>query len=399
MRILFFYQYYHNLDCAATGRHYQFIRRLAREHEVHVVTSDHWEHRRQSHLFEWAPEGVTLHRIHAPYANAMGIHARLGAYATYAAGALAAGLRAPRPDVVVGTSTPLSTAWVAARVARLRRAPWVFEVRDLWPAFPIEMGAIRNTWLQRRLFALEKRLYDSASHIVPLSTDMQAAIEAGGTPASKLTTLVNGTDLDLAAGVTTETIAALRARLGIGDRRVVLYAGTFGRANAIPALIGAAERLRHRDDLCFVFLGDGFYRPALEDAAGRLPNVRVLPPEPRHAIFGWFGLACLSLVTFIDRPVLAANSPAKFFDSLGMGTPVLVTNPGWTKRFVEAHGCGWYAGPAEPDTLAAGIQAALDDPAALAAAGQRGRTAAAAFDRRRLADTFADIVASAGGPR
>lgn len=399
MRILFFYQYYHNLDCAATGRHYQFIRRLAREHEVHVVTSDHWEQRRQSHLFEWAPEGVTIHRIRAPYNNAMGIRARLGAYATYAAGALAAGLRAPRPDVVVGTSTPLSTAWVAARVARLRRVPWVFEVRDLWPAFPIEMGAIRNPWLQRRLVALEKRLYDAASHIVPLSTDMQAAIEAGGTPASKLTTLVNGTDLDLAAGVTDAAIAALRDQLAIGDRRVVLYAGTFGRANAIPALIGAAERLRHRDDLVFLFLGDGFYRPALEEAAGRLPNVRVLPPEPRHAIFTWFGLASLSLVSFIDLPVLAANSPAKFFDSLGMGTPVLVTNPGWTREFVEAHGCGWYAGAAEPDSLAAGIQAALDDPAALAEAGKRGRAAAASFDRRHLAEAFASIVAAAAGPR
>ncbi|MEZ4699384.1 MAG: glycosyltransferase family 4 protein [Rhodothermales bacterium] len=400
MRILIFYQYYHNPDCAATGRHYQFIRRLARDHEVHVITSDVWDQRRQTRRYPWAPDNVTIHRIHAPYHNAMGIRARLSAYASYAVGAFARGLRVPRPDVIVGTSTPLSAAWVAGQVARLRRVPWVFEVRDLWPAFPIEMGAIRNRWLQRRLYGLEKRMYRSAAHIIPLSPDMQTAIERVGIPASKLTTLLNGTDFDLAAEATPEAVAALRRQLGIGERRVVLYAGTFGRANGIPALLGAAEQLAARGDTCFVFLGDGYYRSALEQAGRRHPDaIRVLPAAPRHAIFAYFGLADLSVVTFNDLPVLAANSPAKFFDSLGMGTPVVVTNPGWTRAFVETHGCGWYAGPAEPLTLARCIEGALQRPEALAEAGARGRRAAAdLFDRSVLAEAFTRIVEAAGDP-
>jgi glycosyltransferase involved in cell wall biosynthesis len=395
MRILFFYQYYHNFDCAATGRHYGLIRRLAQEHEVHVITSDTWVYRRQTDLFPWAPEGVSIHSVHAPYGNAMGIRARVGAYTSYAWGAWKLGLRLPRPDLVIGTSTPLSAAWVAARVAGLRGVPWIFEVRDLWPDFPIQMGAIQSRWLQRRLFALERRLYTSARHVVPLSVDMEAAILSRGIPTEKVTTLVNGTDMDLAGRVTPEAVEALRSRHGIGPRRVVLYAGTFGRANAVPEMVGAAEHLRHRSDLCFVFLGEGYHRPILEEAARRLPNVIVAPPEPRHAIFAWFGLADLSLVPFVDRPVLAANSPAKFFDSLAMGTPVVVTNPGWTRRFVNDHGCGWAIDRAEPVAMAGCIEEAFRDAERRALAGRRGREAAVVhFDRAFLAERFATLVAS-----
>ena len=389
MHIAVFFQHYHNPDCAATGRHYTFLRRWSREHEVTLIATNAWRARRITRRFDWVPPGVRLLELDVPYANAMTVRQRLLAFGRYVVGALGHGLTLPRPDVLFATSTPLSVAYVAAQVARLRRVPWTFEVRDLWPDFPIQMGAVPSRWLQKRLYAAERRLYQSAAHVVPLSPDMERHVQACGVSSAKTTMLLNGTDLDLAAACSDEDARRFCNDLGLADRRVVLYAGTFGRANDVPTLIAAAERLACRDDLCFVFAGEGYYLDALRAAEARLPNVRVLPGQPRHRVFALFRLADVSLVSFRDLPVLAANSPAKFFDSLAVGTPVVVTNPGWTKVFVEAHRCGWYVPPSQPGALAQRIEALLGRPEALAEAGSRGQAVARrAFDREEQAQTL-----------
>ncbi len=396
MRIAVFYQYYHNPDCALTGRHYSFLTQWARRHEITLITTNVWHERRLTNRFDWVPDGVDVHMLDAPYDNAMDAPGRLAAFARYAVKAVAKGLTTPKPDVILGSSTPLTAAWAAAKTARLRGVPWVFEVRDLWPDFPIEMGAIRRPWLKNRLYALERRLYASAAHLVPLSPDMEAHLLRHGVPPEKVTTVVNGTDFPLLDAWPDERVRALRREHDLMGKKVVLYGGAFGRANDLPALLAAARRLEHREDVRFVFTGHGYAAGAVAEAARRHDNVLHLPPQPRHRMLGWFRLADLSLVSFLGLPVLAANSPAKFFDSLGAGTPVVVTNAGWTRRFVETHGCGWYAPPSEPEALARVIEDALADPERLVEAGRRGhKTAREQFDRETLARRMEDVLTAA----
>ncbi|RMF52155.1 MAG: glycosyltransferase WbuB, partial [Bacteroidetes bacterium] len=197
MHIALFYQYYHSYDCAATARHYTFIREWSKRHTISVLTSDVWQERRLTDRYPWTPEGVRLYRIRAPYDNRMGVGQRTLAFARYAAGALRAGLRLPHPDIIIGSSTPLTAAWAAARVARWRGIPWVFEVRDLWPDFPVQMGAVRHAWLRRRLYAMERALYASATHLVALSPDMAEHLRLSGVSADRITLLEQGTDFPL----------------------------------------------------------------------------------------------------------------------------------------------------------------------------------------------------------
>ncbi len=393
MHILLFYQYYHNPDCAATGRHYQLVRSLCKHHRVTILTSDIWERKRQSYLYDWAPEGATVHSFRVPYENAMSSPERLKAYAGYAFHAIRKALSLSQPDVIIGSSTPLSAAWAAAKTAQMRRLPWIFEVRDLWPDFPIQMGAIGSKTIQKVLFRMEKQLYRSASHIVTLSPDMESHVRSKGIAPEKTTTLLNGTDLALADRVTDTDIEQLKKTHGIDDKKVILYAGTFGRANAIPLLIHTAKSLHHRRDVHFVFLGSGYFEPHLKAAAHRLDNLTVLPPEPRYRVFHWFRLASISLVSFLDLPVLEANSPAKFFDSLATGTPVIVTNPGWTRTFVEANACGWYASNQELGSVVRCIEQAIDDPELLERTGQKGyEVARKQFDRAPMGDQLDEII-------
>ncbi|RSK42953.1 glycosyltransferase family 4 protein [Hymenobacter perfusus] len=397
MHIAVFSQYHTNPDCPATSRHYSLLAQLAKTHRITLITTRTWERQRLTQLFPWVPEGVEMRAAEVPYENRMGVARRALSFGQYAAYALREGLRIDKPDVIWGISTPLTAAWAAAQVARWRRVPWVFEVQDLWPSFPIAMGAVPNRLAQRSLYALERSLYQAARHILPLSPDMTEYVRQSGIPADKVTTVLNGTDLDLAAQATDAAVEELRREWRLQGRRVVLYAGTFGRANDIPLLINAAIQLAPLcPEVVWLFMGHGFYNGLLEQAAVSYPFIRVVPPQPRHAVFTWFKLADISVAPFLGLPVLDANSPAKFYDSLAVGTPVIVTNPGWTKHLVEQQQCGWYSPASDAGALVEKLAHLFQAPDELRAAGARGRQVAKTeFDRQQISRTVQQILEAA----
>ena len=400
MHIAVFSQYHTSPDCPATSRHYTLLAEIAKHHRVTLLTTPAWRSQQLTHEFAWVPPGVELHEAAVPYDNKMGPARRALAFAQYAAWAVRAGRRIARPDVVWGISTPLTAAWAAARVARHWRVPWVFEVQDLWPSFPVAMGAVPTALARQQLFALEKRLYKSAAHIVPLSPDMSCYVTNLGIQPNKVTTLLNGTDLDLAARATPAAVAALRREQGLENpKKIVLYAGTFGRANDMPTVVAAAEKMVAADSsITWLFLGHGYYAPLVAAAAARWPGrIRLVGGQPRHAVFSWFALADVAMVSFLGLPVLDANSPAKLYDALAVGTPVVVTSQGWTKKLVEQYGCGWYSSASDAGALAVQLQTALADPIRLQEAGQRGKALAQSqFDRIALAAQMQQILENAG---
>ncbi len=394
MHIVLLHQYHHNPDCPAMCRHYDFTARWARNHRVTIIGSDAWESKRITTDYPWVPEGVDLVSVRVPYDNQMSTRRRLVAFASYARKAYAAAMALKDVDVVVGTSTPLSVAWAARRVARKLGVPFVFEVRDLWPDFPIEMGAISNPLAQKWLRGKESELYRSADHVVTLSPDMSDHVLSKGALERQVSTILQGSDVER-AGLARESDVAgrLRNEFDLGDARVLLYAGAFGRANDIPTLLAAARQMIDHTDVVFAFVGHGYYTDLIASEARRLPNVRLVAPVPRHAVFDWFATASLALVSFVDVPSVAASSPSKLFDAMATGCPVVVTNPGWTKELVEKDGCGWYTPAGDPDQMASALQNILDDQDLLERAGENAvRVARERFDRNSLADTFENIL-------
>jgi glycosyltransferase involved in cell wall biosynthesis len=402
MHIAVFSQYHTSPDCPATSRHYTLLAHMAKTHRVTLLTTPAWRSQQLTHEFPWVPAGVEIREAQVPYENKMGPARRALAFAQYAGWAVREGLRIDKPDVIWGISTPLTAAWAAAQVARWRRVPWVFEVQDLWPSFPIAMGAVPTALARQQLFRLEKRLYQSARHVLPLSPDMTRYVADLGIEPEKITTVLNGTDLELAARATPEAVAKLRQEQGLAGKQVILYAGTFGRANDIPTLVAAAETMAATEpDTVWLFLGHGFHEPLIAAAAARWPGrIRLVGGQARHEVFTWFALAAVSVVSFLDMPVLDTNSPAKLYDSLAVGTPVIVTNRGWTKALVEQHACGWYVPAGDAETLAAQLRQLLAQPGTLLRAGNRGRLLAAQeFDRHQLSVCVQHILEMAASRR
>ena len=384
MHVAVFLQHYHTPDCATAARPWSLVRALAQQHEVTLITTDAWREQRLRHAFDWVPPSVRLVELRVPYANAMTTPQRLRSYLGYAARALWAGVAVKHPpDLVYVSSTPLTVGVLGAVLATRWRCPWIFEVRDLWPDFPVQMGTLDGRpVLRRTLYALEHFLYRSAARVITVSPDMAAHIRRFTSP-GKVSSVEYGTDLDLLRRAKSEDVAALRAELEVPEKaKIVLYAGSFGRANDLPTVVETARQLRDRPELHFVFAGRGYHRPLLVEAERALPNVHLLGPAPYPQALALFRLADLSLVPFLNRPVLAANAPSKFFDSLAAGTPVIVTNPGWTKSFVERHECGWHVSAEHPQALAHRIETALRDEEKHCRAARRAREAAYLhFDR------------------
>lgn len=372
------------------------MEKLAQRHTITLVAPDAWRKLRLQYKYSWVPKGVELQECKVAYANQMGVVLRLLSFVSFGVYAFYKLMRLKKPDVLWAVSVPLSVPWVVALVAKWRRIPWVFEVQDLWPSFPIEMRAVKYRWLQRMLYAIELNLYKQASHIITLSPDMSAYVIGRGIAPSKVTTIVNGTDISKAEATTDVEIEALRAKYKTDGKQVVLYAGTYGRANDIPTTMATIELLKTDPEILFILTGTGFYEPQLQVLAERVPNLLLLPPQPRDDVFGLFRLADISLVTFNDLPVLASNSPAKFYDSLACGTPVIVTNPGWTKTFVEKYNCGWFTPAEQPNLLAQTIKQILANPDELKRAGENGVTIARQlFDREKLVKNVESILEKA----
>ncbi len=404
MHVAVFFQQYTSPAEAAGARHYALMAEWATRHTVTLVTASHSPVSGTARV-PVVPDGVRCVTVEAPYRNGLGRAGRAAAFVRYAGRALVSGVRLPRPDVLLGVSTPLTAAATAAAVGALRGVPWVFDVKDLWPDFPVQMGAIPPGPLRSGLYELEKRLYRHAAHVVTLSPDMTARVrEHGGLGEDRVTTLFNGTDAALVeASRDADTAPLLRAH-GLQGKRVVLYAGTFGRANNVPLLIEVAEALARRGDAALVCVGGGHGRAALDAAAARLGGALCVPGAvARRDVFAWFRAADLALVSFVGIPVLGTTSPAKFFDALACGTPVVVMNDGWMRDLVERESVGAFV-PADAPGAAARIAHLLDDPAALGGAGARAealyrRNHAGMFDREAQARRYEDLFLRATSAR
>ena len=396
MQIAVFLQYYHTPDCPTGARPYALVERLGRDHDVTVVTTRSWRKKRITNRFSWAPPGVRLVEFDVPYDNKMSSPQRLKAFLHYAARAAIEGFRMPEPDLVIGSSPPLTVAATSALVANLRGVPWLFEVQDLWPDFPIQMGVLDQPGIRHGLYGLESMLYRTAQQVVTPSPDMTKHVRTVA-PSTDSTTIEYGSSLQLVSDISEEQQTRLRRRFSLDDRSLVLYAGAFGRANAIPTLIDAANQFAQDSDVLFAFAGHGYHEPTVQQAAQKHEHIRHVPPLSYPDALTLFSIADVSLVSFLDRPVLAANAPGKFYDSLATGTPVVVTNSGWTKRFVQTHDCGWYVPPETPTALVNRLRTVLADPPLLNTAGQNARTAARQyFDRAEIMNRYAKLIQQVG---
>lgn len=348
MRVLYIDQYFSTRAGISGTRGYEFARNMVQQgHKVTMITSAS----RYSSLFPQRQfirrlniEGIDVISLRVSYSHLMSFARRLWAFASFMILAIVLGVFQKRHDVVFATSTPLSVGVPGLLISLIRGTPFVFEVRDLWPKAPIELGVIKNQAAITLLRFLEKILYRHARHIVTLSPGMKDGIVARGISPEKVTVIPNACDLDLFSDLPDRN--ALRKEFGWEHKFVAVYAGAVGIANDLGYMldVAAAYRKMGKDGFHLVIIGEGNDLPRVREKARNLELdfVEFIGPVTREKVAQYISCADIGLTIFKDLPVLATNSPNKFFDYLAAGIPVAVNSPGWTRAVVEENGAGIY---------------------------------------------------------
>jgi glycosyltransferase involved in cell wall biosynthesis len=408
--VVYFHQYFATRQRSTGTRSYELARRLVqRGHRVTIVSRDtrmleagREERPRGRLVARERVDGIDVLFLNVPYANRYTTPVRLASFTAFTIAASVAGALQRKPHVVFASSTPLTIGIAGVLTARLKGVPFVFEVRDLWPAMPIELGVLRNRRAVSSAEWLERRLYESAERIVVLSEGAQQDLVRRGIAREKLALIPNAADLDVfRPGVVDH---GFRAAHGLKERFVALYAGSMGPAAGLDQLVDAAAALGG-SRVTIVALGDGGERPRLERRVRELglDNLLFLPPVPKERLAGILGAADLSLTIFAPFPILETTSPNKFFDGLAAGKPVVVNLDGWLRRLVEENDAGAWVPAGSGDALAATLRLLAAEPAAVV---RKGRNARALAEREfsrdlmadRLARTLEEAVAGCGRP-
>lgn len=297
-------------------------------------------------------------------------------------------------NIIFATSTPLTAALPGIIGRWLLRKPFVFEVRDLWPELPREMGVVRNPILLGAMSALEWLSYRSAHRLVGLSPGIVDGIARRGVPRNLIATIPNGCDLDIFE----ETVEPWRPVPVKSTDFMALFAGTHGVANGLDAILDAAVvlKMRGRDDIKLVLVGQGKLKAKLQARAASdgLDNVVFHDPVNKQRLAGLMAATDLGLQVLANVPAFYyGTSPNKFFDYIAAGLPVLNNYPGWLAEMIEHHQCGFVVSPDDPVAFSDALENAASDRAALKVMGENGRKLAQdEFSRKKLAGKWVDWV-------
>jgi glycosyltransferase involved in cell wall biosynthesis len=294
----------------------------------------------------------------------------------------------PRPDVVITTSPQFFCAIAGWVVTRLRKLPWVFELRDLWPASIVAVGAMKKSWVIRWLEWIELRMYRDADAVVSVTHAFKADLTRRGIDPRKIDVVLNGVDLSRYRPIPKDE--ALLNRFNLREKFVVGYVGTHGMAHALDRVADAATILRDHPSIVFLFAGAGAKRAELEETVRvrQLANVRLIPSQAKALMPRLWSVHDLALIPLRNQELFTTVIPSKIFEAMAMGTPVLVSVPeGEATRLVKEAGCGVLVPPEDPQAMADAIVRLERNPdehvrlraAGLAAVSQYGRDKQAAL--------------------
>lgn len=300
-----------------------------------------------------------------------------------------------RPDVVVATSPQFFCAVAGWIVSVLKWRPFVFELRDLWPASIMAVGAMRKSFAIRILEAIELFLYRRAAAVVSVTESFREDLVARGIGRDKVQVVINGVDLSRYEPRPRDQ--DLAREFGLEGRFVAGYLGTHGLAHALPKVLEAAERLRERDDIAFIFAGSGAERGRVERivAERQLTNVKLIPRQPKEQMPALWSLCDVCVVPLRNSPVFATVIPSKIFEAMGMGVPILMSLPrGEATDIIERTGSGICVEPEDPEALSNALIALADNPRLVEQLRHHARSAAPNYSRDHLAERMLNVLAS-----
>lgn len=389
MKVLILHQHFKTPQNGGALRSYYLAKALVeRGVKTLVITA----HNAKEYRTEFI-EGIEVIYLPVPYDNRFGFYKRIYAFIQFVLKAVKYAARHKDADLCYAISVPLTTGAAAVWIQHRYKIPFIFEVGDLWPDAPIQMGFIRNRLLQRGLYQLESVVYNTAKSIVALSPAIRDVIHKKA-PGKTVHLLPNMADTDFFKPE--EKRLALVEKFNVKGKFIVAYIGAIGVANGLDYFLECAGASQQAGlPIHFLMCGEGAMLDKLKQSAKdlSLQNFTFLPFQNREGVGEILNVTDATFICYQPVSILETGSPNKYFDGLAAGKLTLINFGGWIRDEVEQERCGIYIDPKHPEDFVEKIKPFLDDRALLKKYQQAGRLLAEKkYSRRMLGEEFCGII-------
>lgn len=385
MRIFYVHQYFKTPQEGGAIRSWHLANALANDgHEVLVITS----HNKESGIHHFGKVKVCY--IKVAYDNTFGFSKRIKAFLSFFYEAFRIIISEKRPDLLFATSTPLTVGVLALLIKKIKGIPYFFEVRDLWPLVPDEIGVLKNGFILKAAYFIEKKIYKNADKIIALSPPIEVYISKKIDDKEKVFCIPNFSDCEYF--VTDRNVFSEKYPL-VNGRFVIGYFGAAGKANDLLRLAEAAAYFKNEgiNNVVFLVISSGAELANIKRYAEeqKLDNIIFSEFQNKENIREALTLCDASYISYADFPSLWTGSPNKFFDSIAAGKLIILNFEGWIKNTVEEYGCGFYYDSRKPEQLWEKLRPYLNNSGILEQAQINSRRLALQmFSKEELASKF-----------
>ncbi len=389
MHILYIHQYFKTPEEGGAIRSYYLAQGLVKKgHKVSMITA----HNSPGYVRRLI-DGIHVHYLPVRYEQSWGFLKRSWAFLLFVYHACRFAVQFKNAEVCYVTSTPLSVGLIALYLKKKLSIPYYFEVRDLWPEAPIQLGYVKSSLLISLFRWFEKEIYRGANGIVVLSPAILKHVRQL-VPTQQVLLIPNLSACDFFRK--TEKNPYHEFQFDAEGKFVVSYFGAVGKVNHLEYFLETAKLCQEiYPEFVFFLAGQGSELPRIRQLAKSmcLTNLRFVPYQNKYGLLSLLNVTDMVYISFADHPVLQSNSPNKFFDALAAGKPCIVNTPGWLTHLVESHQCGFYFSPDKPSGFIEKINPYVTDPKFLEACKTNARhLAESEFDKEKQVQKLATMI-------
>lgn len=388
VKILILHQHFNVPQTGGALRSYFLAKALVEKGHQAVVITTH----NQKHFLQTTLEGIEINYLPIAYNNAFGFYRRVRAFLSFIVKSVRVASSISDIDKCYAMSTPL-TVGLAAIVIKWRRGiPFLFEVGDLWPDAPVQLGFIRNTFLKFFLYKVELFIYRQSESVVALSTQMKKIIE--GKIQDKPVHLIPNM-ADLAFFTSEPKQPVLVKKFDVEGHFVISYIGSIGYANGLEFFLDCA-RLTQKNALPIKLLlcGEGAMLPHLKDTVRKegIKNVIFVPFQNRAGVKEVMNITDAVFICYRQHSILETGSPNKYFDGLAAGKLIVTNFGGWIKEEIEKEKCGFGIVSNSPEDFVKRIDEFVYDNALFLQSQKNASNLSKKYNRKKLGDEFVNIL-------
>lgn len=334
--------------------------------------------------------GIKVIRVWTYLSANEGVVRRIVDYISFAFSSFGIGLF-KKADIIVATSPQFFTTFSGFALSKIKRVPWIFELRDLWPESIKTVGAMKSNFALRMLEKIELFLYRDAAQVVALTEAFKSNLKSRGIPEGKIKVITNGSNLELFTPIGKDK--SLMRKLGLDGKFVIGYIGTHGMAHSLEFIVNALEKIQN-GKIVFLFIGDGARKKDVVNITSqkRLANVIFLDPIPKEQVPSYMSLMDVALVPLLRSETFKTVIPSKIFEAAAMHKPILLGVDGQAREIVEKYGAGLYFEPENESDFVKNVKRIQEDRGLYLDLQKNCVRLSEDFDRKKLAQEMLKIL-------